>query len=276
VLGNAEILLGTQGWNYESWMPSFYPHGTKPSGMLDVYARAFGTVEVDSTAYGIPSDPAVRGWRTRVPPGFVFALKVPQAITHERRLKDTTPLLRRFLDRVAQLDDLLGPLLVQLSPGFRATEGNRAVLRDFVGALPTEYRWAIEFRHPGWMSAATFELLKSRNVATVLVDGRWIRREFMAELAIEPTADFSYVRWMGTSRNLTDFSRPLLHRADDFAWWSEVISTLAERVQTVYGYASNTYDGHAPHSVRALQQLVGQVPVPPEDLREQGELFQET
>ncbi len=134
----------------------------------------------------------------------------------------------------------------------------------------------MEFRHPGWMSAATFELLKSRNVATVLVDGRWIRREFMAELAIEPTAAFSYLRWMGTNRNLTDFSRPLLDRAADFAWWSDVITTLAGRVDAVYGYVSNTYDGHAPHSVRSLQQLLGQVPVPPEDLREQGELFQET
>jgi uncharacterized protein YecE (DUF72 family) len=244
--------------------------------MLEVYARGFRTVEVDSTAYGIPSDPAVQGWRARVPPGFVFALKVPQEITHERRLRDTVVLLRRFLDRVAQLDDHLGPLLVQLSPGFRATDGNRAVLREFIGALPEEYRWAMEFRHPGWMSAATFELLKSRNVATVLVDGRWIRRELMAELAIEPTADFSYVRWMGTNRSLTDFSRPLLARADDLVWWSEVIATLAARVRSVYGYVSNTYDGHAPHSARELQQLVGQVPVPPEDLREQGELFQET
>jgi uncharacterized protein YecE (DUF72 family) len=273
VLGDADIFIGTQGWNYAAWVGPFYPAGTAASRMLEVYARAFHTVEVDSTAYGIPSDPAVLGWRAKATDGFRFSLKVPQEITHERRLKDTTLLLRRFLDRVEQLGDHLGPLLVQLSPGFRATDGNRTALRGFVRDLPAGFRWAVEFRHPGWMTPATFELLKTHNVATVLVDGRWIRREMMQDAALEPTADFAYVRWMGQDRRLTDFSKPQLDRADDMAWWVELLQALRDRVGSVYAYVSNYHEGHAPHSARLLQEQMGQVPVSPDALREQGELF---
>ena len=231
------------------------------------------TVEVDSTAYGIPSDPAVLGWRSHAPPHFQFSLKVPQEITHERRLKDVTLLLRRFLDRVSQLGDALGPLLVQLSPAFRATDSTRALLKEFVSGLSLQYRWAVEFRHPGWMTPATFELLKSRNVSTALVDGRWIHRDMMRDVALEPTADFAYVRWMGRDRRLTDFSCPQLDRSEDLEWWVEVLKLLQQRVSTVFGYFSNFHEGHAPHSARELQRRMGQEPVPPENLRDQRELF---
>jgi uncharacterized protein YecE (DUF72 family) len=273
VLDQADVLLGTQGWDYQDWSESFYPLGTKPAARLGVYGRAFRTVEVDATAYAVPADPVVQNWKSRVPSGFVFALKAPQTITHERRLKDTTTLLRRFLDRIAQLEDRLGPILIQLSPGFKPNDTSRSALRQFLGTLPREFRWAVEFRHPGWLAPATLELLKSRNVALVLADGRWIRREMMAELVIEPTADFAYLRWLGQERRLIDFSRAQLDRDDDLKQWCELVTALQQRVSTVYGYFSNNYQGHAPHSVRQFQELLGQEVVQPEDLHEQQELF---
>ncbi|NIM52154.1 MAG: DUF72 domain-containing protein [Gemmatimonadales bacterium] len=269
----AELLLGTQGWNYGCWIGPFYPRGTKPSGMLGIYAKAFPTVEVDATSYGLPADPVVDGWRQRVPERFRFALRIPQEITHERRLKDTERVLRRFLDRVSGLGERLGPLLVQLSPAFRPTESNRDILRNFLDRLPGGYRWVVEFRHPGWMTPATSELLKERRVALALVDGRWIRREMMPELAIEPTADFAYIRWLGAERRLADFSRVQLERDREFQMWATTIVALSGRVSTIYGYFSNHYQGHAPHSVREFQRIVGQEPVPPEALREQVELL---
>jgi uncharacterized protein YecE (DUF72 family) len=139
--------------------------------------------------------------------------------------------------------------------------------------LPQEFRWAVEFRHPGWLAPATLELLKSRNVALVLADGRWVRREMMVELAIEPTADFAYLRWLGQDRRLTDFSRAQLDRDDDLKVWSQLVDTLQQRVSTVYGYFSNNYQGHAPQSARQFQKLLGQEVVQPEDLQEQQELF---
>lgn len=270
---SAEVLLGTQGWNYEAWISPFYPVGTKQSGMLAVYSRAFSTVEVDSTAYGLPADPSVAGWGASVPPQFKFAMKLPQEVTHERRLVDTQRIVRRFVDRVAPLEERLGPLLIQLSPGFRPSDENHNVLQKFLESLPGGYRWAIEFRHPGWMTPAVGERLKSHNVALALVDGRWIPRDMMTELAIEPTADFAYLRWLGVGRRLSDFSYPQLDRESAFDFWVEIVEKLRTRVSTIYGYFSNHFEGHAPHSVRELQGLLGQEPVAPEALREQAELF---
>src|SRR5689334_6869740 len=64
------VRIGTQGWNYDAWVGSFYPSGTRPGDFLTLYARAFDTVEVDSTFYAIPAAKTVRGWAERVPAHF--------------------------------------------------------------------------------------------------------------------------------------------------------------------------------------------------------------
>ena len=258
---SASILLGTQGWNYRDWVGSFYPAGTRAADMLRLYARAFPTVEVDSTFYAIPAEPVVRSWRDRVPEGFVFALKVPQEVTHERRLVGVEGVLRRFLARASQLEGKLGPLLLQLSPAFRPASTNRASLRGFIEALPDGFRWAVEFRHAGWLDGETLEVLARRGVALVLADSRWIKQGLILGLAIEPTAEFSYIRWIGRQRRVMDFSRVQMDRGSELARWAQALEALAPRVKTIYGYFNNHYEGHSPHSVRAMQRLLGSVPL---------------
>ena len=118
----APIRIGTQGWNYDAWVGPFYPTGTRAAEFLGVYARAFDTVEVDSTFYAIPPTKTVRAWAERTPPGFKFALKLPQEITHERRLRPDDDTLSLFFDRARELEDRLGPVLVQLAPDFGPSE----------------------------------------------------------------------------------------------------------------------------------------------------------
>jgi uncharacterized protein YecE (DUF72 family) len=241
--------------------------------MLRLYARAFNTVEVDSTFYAIPADVIVQSWRDRVPDDFIFSLKVPQEITHARRLVDVEQLLHRFCGRASALGPALGPLLVQLSPEFHPNAGNREALRAFVEELPEQFRWAVEFRQPGWLDAETLDLLRGYNVALVLADSRWIRRGLVLEMAIEPTADFAYVRWMGERRRIMDFSRVEVDRDEELTAWAQALKALGERVTSVFGYFNNHYQGHSPHSARSMQTLLGMAPVEPELLQEQVELF---
>lgn len=267
----AEFRLGAQGWSYPGWMGPFYPHGAKAGELLSIYARAFSTVEIDSTFYAIPAEPIVAGWRDQVPQGFVFALKVPQEVTHEKRLVDVEQKMGRFLHRVQGLGDRLGPLLLQMSPDFRAGDANRKVLRRFLETLPEGFRWAVEFRQPQWVTPETMEILRGRGVAMTLVDGRWIKRGVMLDLALEPTADFAYVRWMGAPRRMGD--RPQTDRAREIGAWVEALKVVGGRVNTVYGYVSNEFQGHAPASVRQLQKHLGLPVVEPTMLREQADLF---
>lgn len=269
----AAVLVGTQGWNYPAWVGPFYPVGTRTAGMLRTYARAFDTVEVDSTFYAIPPEPVVAGWRDRVPDDFVFSLKVPQEITHERRLLDVEDVLGRFLGRVSVLGTKLGALLLQMAPDWTPTPAARSALARFCPLLSRDFRWAIEFRDPKWLTRETLDLLRENNVAVTLVDGRWLKRDWMIRLASRPTADFSYLRLMGHDRRITDYSRVQIDRDAELGLWSTGIDALRARVRTVYGYANNHFQGHSPQTARDLQRMIGQVPVQPDALREQAELF---
>lgn len=269
------ILLGTQSWNFRAWCGPFYPVGARSEDMLGFYGLVFPTLEVDATFYGVPAAPVLADWRSQVPPGFRFALKVPQQITHDMRLVGAQDLVRRFADRVRALDESLGPLLIQLSPDFLPTPEHRAALRAFLPALDADLQWAVEFRHAGWSEPSVLDLLGEHGVAHALADGRWYPRARLLELAEQPTARFAYVRWMGEGSRITDYARPSVSREEERSAWAPVLRSLQEKVDTVFGYFNNQFEGHSPHSVREMQRLVGIEPVDPGRLHPQGELFAE-
>ena len=261
------IRVGTQGWNYQAWVGPFYPHGTRAGDFLTVYARAFDTVEVDSTFYAVPPSSTVRGWYERTPPGFVFALKLPQAVTHEARLRDDGGVTETFFARARELGDKLGPVLVQLPPDFGPEE--LPALVDFLPRLPRDMRVAVEFRQRGWLQPGVLALLREHGVAVALVDGPWVPRRWVLELAGRPTADFHYVRWMGPNRSLVDHSRIQVDRSPEIALWASALMTLPRDVTQVFAYTSNYFAGHAPRSARDVQEALGVPSVDPAALGDQ-------
>lgn len=268
---SSAISLGGQGWNYDAWVGPFYPVGTRAADYLTTYARAFDTVEVDSTFYAVPPAKTVKGWAERVPAGFRFALKLPQEITHENRLRNSGDLLALFADRARLLGDKLGPVLVQMGPDFAPVE--LPALAAFLPTLPRDLDFAIEFRQRGWIHDGILALLAEHRVALTLTDARWIPRKAMLALAERPTADFAYIRWMGANRDLVDYSRIQIDRSRELAAWAAVLPALVRRVKSVFGYSNNHFAGHAPATLRELQALLHIPTVAPEDLGEQMSLF---
>jgi uncharacterized protein YecE (DUF72 family) len=92
-------------------------------------------------------------------------------------------------------------------------------------------------------------------------------------LALEPTADFAYLRWEGTGRRITDYSRVQVDRDQEFDHWERVIEVLRPRVKMIVGYFDDRFQGHAPHSARTMQERLQLPVVEPSALREQAELF---
>lgn len=276
----AQVRVGCQGWNYEDWvsgaggsLPIFYPRGTRAPEMLEIYARAFETVEVDSTFYAIPSAQTVSAWARRTPEGFTFSLKLPQEITHTRALKSgSLILLEEFSERVRLLGRRLGVILIQMPPQFELTTENAHALREFLPELPGDLRFSIEFRHPSWMRRRVADLLARHRVALAFTEGPWIERAEMLQFLQWPTADFAYVRWMG-ERDLVRFDRVQRARDKNLRSWHEVISHLSERTSEVFAYFSNFYEGHAPASANKLKRLLGQQTVEASSLDDQPSLF---
>ncbi len=259
------IRLGTCGWNYDAWMGGFYPVGTRAADFLTVYSRAFDTVEVDSTFYAIPAAKTVRSWASRVGDGFEFALKLPQEITHELRLRAAGDLCKQFYDVARELGPKLGPILIQMGPDFGPAE--LPALAGFLPTLPADMKFAIEFRQKGWITEGIIALLAEHRVALALVDGRWIPRKPMLALLEKPTADFHYVRWMGPNRDLVDYSRIQIDRKKELETWAKALTMIAGRMRVAYGYVNNHFAGHSPANVRMLQEMVG---LPVTDLSKLG------
>lgn len=265
------IRIGTQGWNYDAWVGSFYPIDTRHADFLTVYSRAFETVEVDSTFYAIPPAKTVQGWARRTPDDFIFSLKLPQEITHERRLRNTDDLVAEFLGVARELGPKLGPVLIQLGPDFGPTE--LPALAQFLPKLPRDIRFAVEFRHRGWIHDGVLALLAEHGIALTLSEGRWIPRRQMMQLATRPTTDFIYVRLMGIDQSIVDYSRVQMDRTRDLEAWAAVLTRLGEDKRDVYVYINNHFSGHSPASARDLQRLLRQRAIEPEQLGEQISLF---
>jgi uncharacterized protein YecE (DUF72 family) len=268
---SARIRIGTQGWNYDAWVGPFYPTGTRAADYLTVYARAFHTVEVDSTFYAVPPVKTVRGWYARTPEHFVFALKLPQEITHERRLRDADDVAELFYDRARELGEKLGPVLIQLGPDFGPVE--LPALANLLPKLPRDIRFSVEFRQRGWLSEGVLALLAEHGVGVTLTDARWVPRKQMLELARQVSTPFLYIRWMGANRDIVDYSRIQIDRTAELEQWARVLWPLVQKRVAVYGYINNHFAGHSPQSARELQRALGQVPVEPETLGEQMSLF---
>jgi uncharacterized protein YecE (DUF72 family) len=267
----SRLRLGTCGWNYDAWVGPFYPVHTRSANFLATYARAFDTVEVDSTFYAIPPVKTVRGWASRVGEGFEFALKLPQEITHELRLRSSEELCKQFFDVARELGAKLGPILIQLGPDFGPSE--LPALAAFLPTLPRDVRFAVEFRQKGWIHDGVLALLAEHHVALALVEGRWIPRRTMIMLAERPTADFAYIRLMGPNRDLVDYSRIQMDRRKELEAWAKAMAILAPKVDFAYTYVSNHFAGHSPATARMMQEMMGLPVMDPARLGEQLTLF---
>jgi uncharacterized protein YecE (DUF72 family) len=273
------VQIGCQGWNYDDWVSKqggsgvLYPKGTRAADMLEVYARAFETVEIDSTFYAIPPVSTFENWMKRTPAGFTFSLKLPREITHERALRaGSTLLVEEFCERARTLKEKLASILIQMPPQFELTVENGRALRAFLPCLPRDIRFSLEFRSADWMKQTVLDFLREQRVALTLVEGQWIAPEEVWHLAEHPTTDFVYIRWMG-ARNLARFDTVQRPQDENMHRWSKMIKRLRENVPRIFAYFSNFYEGHAPASANKLKRLLGQPAVEAADLEDQPSLF---
>jgi uncharacterized protein YecE (DUF72 family) len=162
-----ELLAGTSGYSYKEWKGNFYPEKLAADAMLRYYAERFATVEINNTFYRMPAEGMLARWAAEVPDGFAFTLKVPQRITHQKRLKEAEGDVAEFLRRAAALGSRLGPLLFQLPPFLKK---DLALLGDFLAHVPPGREIAFEFRNPSWDDEAVYEMLRARDVMLCAAD----------------------------------------------------------------------------------------------------------
>jgi uncharacterized protein YecE (DUF72 family) len=146
-----------------------WPQFPSEGSHLERYAQRFDVVEIDTSFYRPHRHETYARWAAATPEGFRFAVKLPQAITHERRLAGAMPVLDAFLAQVAGLGDKLGGLVVQLPPSLAFDAG---VARRFLAGLRRRHAGAValEPRHRSWFTPPAEALLAQLRIARVLAD----------------------------------------------------------------------------------------------------------
>jgi uncharacterized protein YecE (DUF72 family) len=250
-----QIVLGSQGWSYADWAGTVYDAATRPDNYLRSYAREFQSVEVDSTFYGTPTVERVRKWAATVPDGFTFSCKLWREITHERRMLGANGLIAEFYDAMRAFGPKLGCVLVQFEASYGRAE--EPAFREALAAFPQDVRTAFEFRDPAWYAPDIQSLLESRGHALALTDAPFVARELMGAALRRTAVPFAYVRLIGVHDAFDTYGSVRLDRSGEIAWWARAIREAMPRLERVFGYVNNHYQGHSPATVRSLYAALG-------------------
>jgi uncharacterized protein YecE (DUF72 family) len=128
----------------------------------------------------------LQSWIAETEPGFVFAIKAHQKVTHIDRLAVTefTSIFFSAIDPL-RVTGRLGPILVQLPPNLPVDE---PTLERFLAAAPDDLRLAFEFRNKACFTEWNYHALRSRGAALCLAESE--------KLVTPPvvTANFMYFR----------------------------------------------------------------------------------
>ena len=253
---NYEIRLGTSGYSFRDWVGPFYPEGTRPGEMLEYYSGRFGTVEINSTYYGILSPAASRSMVERTPDDFRFILKLHSSMTHGRdatedQWKEYSAMLEPFTE-----SGKLSCLLAQFPYSFGSSDASVDYvlsLGDRIGRIPL----AVEMRHDSWYSCGHLDRLSEAGMAPVSVD--LPRLPHLPPPVPVGGKPFGYVRLHGRNTEQWWNGGPLRY---DYTYsdaqlrsWLPVIDRLGRESGLVYVMFNNCHFGQAVRDAIRMEEL---------------------
>ncbi len=204
------------------------------------------------------------------PQNFEFSIKVPERITHRKKLdinKDVIFDFKEFLDKISPLynSGKLGAILIQLPPSFSIEYFN--ILEKFLENIPrkpenniinntikkanNDYQYAIEFRHPSWNTEGPWELLKHHNIANVITDSPEKENLSFLSNSLVTSADHSFIRFHGRNTSTGHYWYNYLYTKKELEPWVHKVRKLKNQTKKLRIYFNNHYGGKA--IINALQ-----------------------
>ncbi|TLV03264.1 DUF72 domain-containing protein [Dyadobacter luticola] len=245
---SGHIHIGTSGWSYKHWAGIFYPEDVKPADYLSFYAKRFSVSELNTSFYRLPLKSTVKKWVSMVPKGFLFCPKMSRYLSHMKKLNDPEEPLERFFKIFEPIKNHLGPILIQLPPG---VQFHHDVVSHFYGVVHehySEYRFAMEVRHPSWFGEESIDLMKKNKITLVFAQSD--RFPYHEEI----TAKDIFFRFHGP-KDLYSSSYPdsaLKEYAQKFCDWSN-------EGHNVWAFFNNDVNGHAFRNAAKLQEYIDQL-----------------
>jgi uncharacterized protein YecE (DUF72 family) len=214
------IRVGIGGWTFEPWRGVFYPDDLTQKRELEYASRKLTSIEINGTYYSSFKPASWAKWRSETPDGFVFAMKASRYCTNRRVLAEAKESVERFVGQgLVELGDRLGPINWQFMGTKKFDPDDIAA---FLKLLPTKagklpLRHAIEVRNDSFKDERFYDLCRKHNVAIIFAHDP----DFPC--IDEPTADFTYARFMATEAGAAEGIDP---------------KTRARVAKTVQGWAT--------------------------------------
>lgn len=228
------ISIGCAKWN-KTDLKGFYPKGTKDE--LTYYATQFNSIELNATFYGMPTAEQVQTWKEKTPANFKFFPKIPNTVSHFRRLLNVTDVVTQFASAVLNFYEKLGMVFLQLHDNFKPKDYDR--LEKFVQDWPKEVPLAIELRNTEWFTDeevfnTVCELFEMNNITNIIVDTAG-RRDM---LHMRLTTSDAFIRYVGANAE-SDYAR-----LDD--WLERIKVWKKEGLQNLYFFVHQNVEKASP------------------------------
>jgi uncharacterized protein YecE (DUF72 family) len=296
-----EILVGTAGWTDKSLVDSglFYPPQVKsPEERLRFYASNFPLVEVDSSYYGMPAQPAAQLWAERTPAEFQFNVKAYRIFTGHQTPPASIPrdireqidlggkknvyykdlpqeireeLWKRFREGLQPLREAgkLVAIHFQFAPWMAFHPENFAHIAECKRQIPEEML-AIEFRNKSWFTEKhtrrTLDFLREHQMVNVIVDEPQGFASSVPPVWEVTNPELALVRLHG--RNQETWTKKGLKASSErfnYDYSEQELQSVAESVQRVAGQArrthvilNNNYQDQGQRNGKTLMRLLDQ------------------
>jgi len=252
------LYFGTSGFSYQDWVGIFYPPKMKRQEWLAYYACESNALELNSTFYALPRLSVIEAMVNKTGEGFLFSVKAPQTLTHERKPGETDfaafiGVLRPFIET-----GKLGCVLAQFPYSFACNSANCDYLATFRENL-RDSPLVVEFRNISWLRRKVFEWLRSCNIGFCCVDEP--RLPGLLPPVAEVTGDIGYIRFHGRNaskwwQHEHSYERyDYTYSKEELQEWLPKIAKIADKAKTTFVFANNHWRGQAIHTIRQLRLM---------------------
>jgi len=144
---------------------------------------------------------------------------------------------------------------------------NLNLIESFLALFPTQFRLAVEFRHPSWLNPQTLQLLEKYKVAYTAVD------EPLLPPDMHVTADIAYIRWHGKGE------QPWYnyhYKAEELKPWVPKVKAAAQKAEKVFGYFNNHYHAYAVKNSLEMAEMLEMISAEQKVVKKNVEQYLET
>jgi len=202
-----KFYIGTAGWYYKDWVPSFYPKQQSGSfDWLQFYAHYFNCVEVNATYYTYLSPKVVEGWIRKIEDSenFIFNIKLHQDFTHKKIFDEQNIKAVRYNLDLLRKAERLGGLLIQFPYSFSFDEISISHIRKLRDIF-SDINCFVEVRHSSWRNQKAYNFFKESDLTFCTIDQPQVGQAIPFEPII--INDKAYIRFHG--RNIEAWKKSI-------------------------------------------------------------------